>query len=210
MCTIVKNVKPECCNNLDIMLPSLTKDDLEYVVEFLYTGQISCPDKETVSQVLTNLSKLLGFPEGMDLSEAPVKSESTNYRANFRQSYEDNDSQFESPEDLGVGVKVEFNDYDDSMDQSYSNETHQKHGISMPSDFDVTTVTWGAGVCPLCEKVCHLFRDVTARATGATAVAPKFSDALTLFQPVGADSALPLQRSHQKFPCGYISELYIF
>ena len=87
------------------MLPSLTKDDLEYVVEFLYTGQISCPDQETVSNVLTNLSKLLGFPEGMDLSEAPVKSESTNYRANFRQSYEDNDSQFESPEDLGVGVK---------------------------------------------------------------------------------------------------------
>lgn len=156
MCTIVKNVKTECCNNLDIMLPSLTKDDLEYVVEFLYTGQISCPDQETVSCVLTNLSKLLGFPEGMDLSEAPVKSESTNYQANFRQSYDDNDSQFESPEDLGVGVKVEFNDYDDSMDQSYSNEKHQKHGISMPSDFDVTTVAWGAGVCPLCEKVGHL------------------------------------------------------
>ena len=153
MCTIVKNVKTECCNNLDIMLPSLTKDDLEYIVEFLYTGQISCPDQETVSHVLTNLSKLLGFPEGMDLSEAPVKSESTNYRANFRQSYEDNDSQFESPEDLGVGVKVEFNDYDDSMDQSYSNETHLKHNSPMPSDFDVTTVTWGPGVCPLCEKV---------------------------------------------------------
>ena len=30
----------------------------------------------------------------------------------------------------------------------------------------------------------HL-RDVTAGATGATAVAPKFSDALTLFQPGG-------------------------
>ena len=59
MCTIVKNVKTECCNNLDIMLPSLTKDDLEYIVEFLYTGQISCPDQETVSHVLTNLSKLL-------------------------------------------------------------------------------------------------------------------------------------------------------
>ena len=48
-------------------------------------------------------------------------------------------------------------------------------------------------------------RDVTAGATGATAVAPKFSDALTLFQPGGADSALPLQRSHHKFPRGYVS-----
>ena len=32
-------------------------------------------------------------------------------------------------------------------------------------------------------------RDVNLGATGATAVAPKFSDALTLFQPGGADSA---------------------
>ena len=48
-------------------------------------------------------------------------------------------------------------------------------------------------------------RDVTAGATGATAVATKFSDALTLFQPGGADSALPLQRSHHKFPRGYVS-----
>ena len=32
-------------------------------------------------------------------------------------------------------------------------------------------------------------RDVSTRATGATAVAPKFSDTLTLFQPGGADSA---------------------
>ena len=33
-------------------------------------------------------------------------------------------------------------------------------------------------------------RDVSAGATGATAVAPKFSDTLTLSQPEGADSAL--------------------
>ena len=51
-------------------------------------------------------------------------------------------------------------------------------------------------------------RDVTAGATGATAVAPKFSDALTLFQPGGADSALPLQRSHHKFPRDYVSGSY--
>ena len=33
-----------------------------------------------------------------------------------------------------------------------------------------------------------LTRDVTTGATGATAVAPKFSDTLTLSQPRGADS----------------------
>ena len=52
-----------------------------------------------------------------------------------------------------------------------------------------------------------LIRDVSAGATGATAVASKFSDALTIFQPGGADSALPLQRSHHTFPRGYVSEL---
>ena len=34
-----------------------------------------------------------------------------------------------------------------------------------------------------------LFRDVSTGATGATAVAPKFSDTLTLSQPGGTDSA---------------------
>ena len=54
-------------------------------------------------------------------------------------------------------------------------------------------------------------RDVSAGATGATAVAPKFSDALTLFQPGGAYSALPFQRLHHKFPRGYVSVTnYVF
>ena len=55
----------------------------------------------------------------------------------------------------------------------------------------------------------YLYRDVTAGATGAIAVAPKFSDSLTLFQPGGTDSAPPLQRLHQKFPLGYISALFV-
>ena len=52
-----------------------------------------------------------------------------------------------------------------------------------------------------------LHRDVTAGATGATAVAPKFSDTLTLFQPGWADSTPTSQRLHQNFPHGYISEI---
>ena len=42
-----------------------------------------------------------------------------------------------------------------------------------------------------CKKNAKLnwVRDVTTGATGATKVAPKFSDTLTLFQPRGADSA---------------------
>ena len=51
------------------------------------------------------------------------------------------------------------------------------------------------------QSVCfHLYRDVTAGATGATVIAPKFSDTITLFQPGGADSTPASQRLHQKFP----------
>ena len=49
-------------------------------------------------------------------------------------------------------------------------------------------------------------RDVTAGATGATAVAPKFSDALTLFQPGGADSAQHRRGSTKIFPV--VTSLY--
>ena len=42
---------------------------------------------------------------------------------------------------------------------------------------------------PIFKKMLILFRDVFTGATGATAVAPKFSDTLTLSQPGGADSA---------------------
>ena len=51
----------------------------------------------------------------------------------------------------------------------------------------------------------QICRDVTAGLTVETAVAPKFSDALTLFQLGGEDSAPTLQRSHKKFPHDYIS-----
>ena len=44
-------------------------------------------------------------------------------------------------------------------------------------------------------------RRLQGQNAGVTAVVPKFSDTLTLFQPT-------LQRSHQRFPHGYISGLH--
>ena len=48
--------------------------------------------------------------------------------------------------------------------------------------------------------------DVFTGATITTAVAPKFSDTLALFQPGGTESAQTLQRLHQKSPHSYISD----
>ena len=50
------------------------------------------------------------------------------------------------------------------------------------------------------NAITTIIRDVSTGATGATAVAPKFSDTLTLSQPGGADSTHH-QRSRTKiFP----------
>ena len=47
---------------IEIMCPSLSKEDLEVVVKFLYNGEISCPDRIIANQVFNNLQELFGFP----------------------------------------------------------------------------------------------------------------------------------------------------
>ena len=50
-----------------------------------------------------------------------------------------------------------------------------------------------------------VIRDVSTGATAATAVTPKFSDTLILFQPGGGGRFCPpLARSHLDFPRGYV------
>ena len=51
------------------------------------------------------------------------------------------------------------------------------------------------------------YRDVSTGMTGTTAVPPKFSNTLTLFQPWGQILSTIAEVAPQKFPCGYISEL---
>ena len=55
------------------MFPSLSRKDLEHIVKFLYSGRIVCRDQDDASNILSNLTKLLGFPESMDLSETVIE-----------------------------------------------------------------------------------------------------------------------------------------
>ena len=66
--------------NLEIMCPSLSKEDLEVVVKFLYNGEISCPDRIIANQVFNNLQELFGFPSrNFQFDGTILKSELQDY-----------------------------------------------------------------------------------------------------------------------------------
>ena len=62
-----------CCDKLEVFVPSMQKEELEEVVLFLYSGKISQDDK---GNVLENLINVFGFPENMNLTDfTQVKQE---------------------------------------------------------------------------------------------------------------------------------------
>ena len=61
MCQMLKNVDMDCCK-ITIMCPSLAKEELENIVEFLYGGKINCTNFTDATHVFNNLTQLFGFP----------------------------------------------------------------------------------------------------------------------------------------------------
>ncbi len=58
-----------CCCKIEIFVPSVSKDQIELMVQFLYNGQFS----DLGAEVFTNLVDLLGFPKSMQITKgAPV------------------------------------------------------------------------------------------------------------------------------------------
>ena len=63
---VVKSV--DCnCGKIEIFFPSVSKEEMNLMVEFLYTGKISnlSANEIVVSEVHDNLTNLLGFPNCM-------------------------------------------------------------------------------------------------------------------------------------------------
>ena len=48
-------------SKIEVIFPSLSKDELEIIVNFLYHGKILFSNEKAVSHVYTNLEELLGF-----------------------------------------------------------------------------------------------------------------------------------------------------
>ena len=61
LCEMVRSVEIEN-SNIDILCPDLTKQEIQILIRFQYTGEISCQDEIVASEVSSNLTKLFGFP----------------------------------------------------------------------------------------------------------------------------------------------------
>ena len=61
LCEMVRSVDVEN-SNIEILCPDLTKHEIQILIRFLYTGEISCQDQIVASEVSSNLTKLFGFP----------------------------------------------------------------------------------------------------------------------------------------------------
>ena len=88
----------DCCGKLEIILPSISGNDLENIVTFLYSGRILCTDPMATSEILSNLTDLLGFPESLELSGA-VKDEIQTENQDMTYEAANELNNYESPAD---------------------------------------------------------------------------------------------------------------
>ena len=60
-------------SEIDLICPSMAKEDLEMVVHFLYNGKLLHASEEVVSNASKNLAELFGFPmDNMSLEKTDV------------------------------------------------------------------------------------------------------------------------------------------
>ena len=64
MQNILSSSKEGCCGTMQIFCPC-SKDELDYIVKFLYTGTISYDKEMDLFKILDNLTEIFGFPDNL-------------------------------------------------------------------------------------------------------------------------------------------------
>ena len=63
LCKMIQStISDPCCCKIEIFCPSIAKEKLQIMVDFLYSGRTSCDDKVIAIQACENLNKMFGFP----------------------------------------------------------------------------------------------------------------------------------------------------
>ena len=63
-----------CCSKIEIIIPSVSIEELDLMVEFLYSGQISCSNQDMATQAICNMQDFLGFSKPLCISEIKTNS----------------------------------------------------------------------------------------------------------------------------------------
>ena len=70
---IIQNTDTDLCK-IEIMCPSLSKEELETIVHFLYKGKTFCTDQAAALQVIHNLKHHFGIPSrNFEFNGAPLE-----------------------------------------------------------------------------------------------------------------------------------------
>ena len=59
---ILSSSKDDCCKGIQVFCPC-SKMELDHMVNFLYSGSISCKSEMELFRILDNLSQIFGFPK---------------------------------------------------------------------------------------------------------------------------------------------------
>ena len=112
---MINNVGVE--SKIEIMCTALTSGELEDIVNFLYTGNISNQDKSVVSELSKNLTELFGFPsiEPMLISKEDAEQICSRKRPR---------KEWSSPKYLQKRIKIEEENYD-FEDETIKSEGHE-------------------------------------------------------------------------------------
>ena len=101
LCEMVRSVDIEN-SNIDILCPDMTKQEIQILIRFLYTGEISCQDQIVASEVSSNLTKFFGFPTIYQCSTTSIQD------SNFVSLSEQNVSRKKQSLHPGPNLKHDF------------------------------------------------------------------------------------------------------
>ena len=70
----------DSCCKIQVFCPSLHKDELNMIIQFLYTGRIFCMNEQYANSIFSNLTKLFGFPpRNFDFNGTMIKGDPDGY-----------------------------------------------------------------------------------------------------------------------------------
>ena len=152
MCAIANSIRTNCCRKLEIVFPSMSKEALEKIVTFLYSGKIICDKKSDASQTLSNLTKLLGYPDVMDFSQSIKDDEDLEYEnVNFYRNSDNSKPEFH-PLEIEIDHNTTHNIEQENQEPSKEKKSQNQIGKRIEKEVKqkVQSVVNEIKVCDVC------------------------------------------------------------